>query len=106
MHANAPRQENHVDVSLVSGKGSEDAVEGRAQFEPGSTDDTLAVVTITDGESEPEAHAVFEFAGCRTEIVGGRGQIRCGDIVKGKHEPAIWLHREGVASVRGALTFE
>ena len=75
-------------------------------FEPGSTDDTLAVVTITDGESEPEAHAVFEFAGCRTEIVGGRGQIRCGDIVKGKHEPAIWLHREGVASVRGALTFE
>lgn len=75
-------------------------------FEPGSTDETLSVVTVADGEGTPVENGVFEFAGCSTTIKDGKGQIRCGDFVKGKHESAIWLRRKGMTPVRGALTFE
>ena len=75
-------------------------------FEPGSTDDTLASLTMVDGEGAPVANGVFDFAGCATKIKDGKGAIRCGDFVKGKHEPAIWLHRKGMPPIPGALTFE
>ena len=75
-------------------------------FEPGSTDDSLASVTMADGEGTPIAAATFEFAGCRIAVKDGQGAMRCGDFVRGKHEPAIWLYREGMAPVPGAVTFE
>jgi len=75
-------------------------------FAPGSTDDSTAELTIADGEGTPIPEAVFEFAGTRTAVKDGKGRLRCGDFAKGKHEPAIWLYRKGVAPVPGALTFE
>ena len=75
-------------------------------FAAGSTDETPAEITINDGEGAPIEAATFEFAGVKTPIKAGKGAIRCGDFVKGKHEPAIWLHRKGAAPVPGALTFE
>ena len=75
-------------------------------FAPGSTDETPAEITINDGEGSPVAEATFEFAGRMTPIRNGMGAIRCGDFIKGKHEPAIWLHRKGVWPIPGALTFE
>jgi len=75
-------------------------------FAPGSTDDSSAELTIADGEGTPIAAAELEFAGVRTPVKDGKGALRCGDFAKGKHEPAIWLYRKGVAPVPGALTFE
>lgn len=75
-------------------------------FAPGSTDETPAEITMVDGEGTPIEVAMFEFAGRKTSIKDGMGAIRCGDFVKGKHEPAIWLHRKGVWPIPGALTFE
>ena len=75
-------------------------------FEPGSTDDSFAAVTMADGEGTSVAAATFEFAGCRIAIRDGQGVMRCGDFVKGKHEPAIWVYRKGMAPVPGAVTFE
>ena len=75
-------------------------------FAAGSTDETPAAITMVDGEGTPIAAATFEFAGQKTPIRDGRGAILCGDFVRGKHEPAIWLYRHGMAPVPGALTFE
>ena len=75
-------------------------------FAPGSTDETLAEITMCDGEGTPIAAGTFEFAGTKTTIKAGKGKLLCGDFVKGKHEPAIWLYRKGKAPVPGALTFE
>ena len=75
-------------------------------FAAGSTDETPAEITMVDGEGTPIKIATFEFAGAQTAIKDGRGTIRCGDFVKGKHEPAIWLHRKGMWPIPGALTFE
>ena len=75
-------------------------------FAPGSTDASPAAVTMVDGEGTPVEKATFEFAGCQISITDGAGTVRCGDFVKGKHEPAIWVYRDGYAPVPGALTFE
>ena len=75
-------------------------------FLPGSTDGTPAEITMVDGEGTPVASGTFEFAGQQIAIRDGAGTLRCGDFVKGKHEPAIWLYRKGVLPVPGALTFE
>ena len=53
-------------------------------FAAGSTDASFATLTVADGE----------------------GKLLCGNFVKGKHEPGIWLYRKGQAPVPGALTFE
>ena len=75
-------------------------------FAPGSTDESFAEITINDGEGTPVAEGTFEFAGVKTPIKDGAGKLRCGDFVKGKHEPAIWLYRKGMLPIPGALTFE
>jgi len=75
-------------------------------FAPGSTDDSVAELTIADGEGTPIPAAELVFAGTRISVREGTGALRCGDFVKGKHESAIWLYRKGVAPVPGALTFE
>ena len=75
-------------------------------FEPGSTDESPARLSVVDGEGAPVASGAVEFAGVLTKIRDGEGRLKCGDCVKGKHETAIWLHREGRVPVPGALTFE
>lgn len=75
-------------------------------FAPGSTDDSSAELAIADGEGVPVASGTFEFAGARLAVKDGRARLRCGDFVKGKHEQAIWLYREGTEPVPGAVTFE
>ena len=75
-------------------------------FEPGSTDETAAGLTVVDGEGTPVAEGELEFAGMRTAVRDGKGSVSCGDFAKGKHEQAIWLYRKGAAPVPGALTFE
>ena len=75
-------------------------------FAAGSTDDSPAALTIADGEGNPIRAGEFEFAGCRTAVKAGKGTLRCGDFVRGKHEPGIWLYRKGLVPVPGALTFE
>ena len=76
------------------------------EFAPGSTDASAAALSIADGEGLPIAAGIFEFAGQRIAVKDGVGRLRCGDFVKGKHETGIWLYREGVVPVPGALTFE
>lgn len=75
-------------------------------FEPGSTDETPAVLTMVDGEGTPVAEGTFEFAGAKIAIEDGKGALRCGDFVKGRHEAAIWLYRPDKEPIPGALTFE
>ena len=75
-------------------------------FAAGSTDDTPAGITMVDGEGTPIKAATFEFAGAKTPIRDGKGELLCGDFIKGKHESAIWLHRKGMWPIPGALTFE
>lgn len=75
-------------------------------FEPGSVDDTMAKISFVDGEGNPIEEGVFEFAGQHLEVRDGNAYMRCGDFVKGKHEPGIWLHRAKHAPIPGALTFE
>ena len=75
-------------------------------FEPGSTDASMATLSIADGEGTPVKAGTFEFAGQKIAVRDGIGLLPCGDFVKGKHEPAIWLYRKGVVPVPGALTFE
>lgn len=75
-------------------------------FEPGSTDESLARLSVVDGEGAPVADGTFEFAGALTKIRAGEGRLKCGDFAQGRHEAAIWLHRKGLVPVPGALTFE
>ena len=78
----------------------------RLTFAPGSTDDSPAALVIEDGTGAPISEGTFAFAGQRLAVRDGAAAIRCGDFVKGKHDGAIWLYREGVEPVPGALTFE
>ena len=78
----------------------------RLTFEPGSTDDDVAEMEVFDGEGGNVPAGVLEFAGLRLKVKDGRTSIRCGDFVKGKHEPSIWLHRKGFPSSPGVVTFE
>ena len=75
-------------------------------FPPGSTDLTPAMFTIVDGDDAPVPEAEFEFAGRRIAVVGGHGEIPCGDFLRGIHEGGLWLHRKGMPPIPGALTFE
>ncbi|MGN0854069.1 MAG: hypothetical protein ACI4R9_00955 [Kiritimatiellia bacterium] len=76
------------------------------RFLPGSTDDSEAELTVVDGRGRPIGTGTFEFAGTRMAIREGRGRLRCGDFICGKHAQGIWLHRDGMPLVPGALTFE
>ena len=56
----------------------------------------------------PDGVPEIPVLGCNkaTKVRAGKGRLRCGDFVRGKHEPGIWLHRKGQPPVPGALTFE
>ena len=75
-------------------------------FEPGSTDDDVAGMEVFDGDGSYVAACVLELAGIRLKVRDGKTSIRCGDFVKGKHDPSVWLHRKGRPSSPGVVTFE
>lgn len=75
-------------------------------FRPGLQSAAAVEIAMADGEGESVESGVFEFAGRRIRIKDGKGHIKYGDFVKGKHETAIWLYRKGMCPVPGALTFE
>lgn len=62
-------------------------------------------VWVEDGEGVPVKSAVLELHGKRVKIREGRGVLSYDDFIKGKHEPAVWLHRRGVPPIPGGLTF-
>lgn len=74
-------------------------------FPAGATAATVLPIRVKDGEGAPIEDATFEFAGCRIPIRDGDGGITYAQFVAGKHETALWLHRPGLASVPGGLTF-
>ena len=78
----------------------------RLVFEPGSTDEDVAEMEVFDGDGNKVASGILEFAGQRLKVKDGKTSISCGDFVKGKHEPSIWLHRAGHPSSPGVVTFE
>ena len=59
---------------------------------------------IVNGENEPVT-GTFEFAGLKIPVKQGKGSLAYADFVKGKHEPAVWLHRKGIEPIPGILTF-
>lgn len=74
-------------------------------FPPGATAESRLSIAVTDGDGEPVEEGVFEFAGRRLEVRGGVASIAYADFVAGKHEVPLWLHREGLPSIPGGLTF-
>ena len=78
----------------------------RLTFEPGSSDDDIAQMEVFDGDGSYVESGILEFAGLRLKVKDGKTSIRCGDFVKGKHDPSLWLHRRGRPSSPGVVTFE
>ncbi|MBO7721524.1 MAG: hypothetical protein J6T01_03865 [Kiritimatiellae bacterium] len=78
----------------------------RVVFEPSSTDDTVAAVTVVDGAGAPVKEGVLELAGLSLAVKDGCAAVRCGDFVKGKHSIKLRLVREGLPAWPGVLTFE
>jgi hypothetical protein len=74
-------------------------------FPPGSTAQTVLPITIVDGNGESVKSGVFEFAGQKLTVSDGKAQLTYGDFIKGKHSVPLWLHRKGMDSVIGGLTF-
>lgn len=75
-------------------------------FEPGSTENSEALLEIVDGEGSAISEGVFVFAGQAITVKNGVGRLSCRQFVAGKHDGAIWLHRKGTPPIPGALTFE
>ncbi len=77
----------------------------KIEFPAGATAGTVLNVTVVDGNEEAVSAAVFEVAGKRLKVVDGRASLTYEEFIRGKHEVALWLHREGMASIPGGLTF-
>lgn len=75
------------------------------EFAPGSDENSVLPIRITDGNGELVAEAVFEFAGQRLAVKDGAAEIPYADFIRGKSSVPLWLHRRGIESVPGGLTF-
>lgn len=79
--------------------------QAKLTFPPASAAETVLPIEIADGEGNPVAAGIFEFAGQKLEVVDGRSSIVYSDFIKGKHSVPLWLHRSGIEPVPGGLTF-
>ena len=77
----------------------------RVSFPPGAGPDSMLEIEVTDGLGAPVRAAVLELAGMRLDVAGGKAGMRYADFVAGKHEKALWLYRDGMDPLPGALTF-
>lgn len=74
-------------------------------FPAGATAETVLPMDFVDGENVPVESGTFEFAGRMIPVRDGTAGIVYADFIAGKHESAIWMHREGLPPVPGVLTF-
>ena len=95
-------------MTLYSAQVADPSLRWKAKviFEPGSTDDSPVVIKVMTREEEPISEGVLEFLDRRLPVKDGQAVVTCREFIAGKHAPAVWLHRKGLASVDGGLTFE
>ena len=100
--------DKRIVMTLYSAQAEDPALRWKAKvaFEPGSTDDSPVAIAVTTRDGEPIPEGVLEFLGRRLPVRDGRAVATCRDFIAGKHARAVWLHRRGLASVDGGLTFE
>jgi len=77
----------------------------RVTFPAGADEATALPIALVDGDENPVADGMFEFAGQNVVIKDGQGSISYADFIRGKHETSLWLHRRGMPPVPGGLTF-
>ncbi len=87
-------------------KRLEERWSAKLTFPPGSTATTVLPIEIVDGNGVPVRAATFEFAGQRLPVKDGQASIVYADFIRGKHEVALWLYREGMPPIPGGLTFK
>lgn len=75
-------------------------------FPGGAGADAVLPIRVVDGEENPVAAGRLELAGKTLVVADGASSISYADFIRGKHEPALWLHRDGEKPVPGLLTFE
>jgi len=73
-------------------------------FPAGADETTGLPLEIVDGNSRPVT-GTFEFAGQKLPVTDGKGTLSYVDFIRGKHEPAVWLHRKNIEPIPGSLTF-
>ena len=100
--------DKRIVMTLYSAQVADPSLRWKAKvvFEPGSTDDSPVVISVTTREGEPIKEGVLEFLDRRLPVKDGRTEVTCRDFIAGKHARAVWLHRKGLQSVDGGLTFE
>ena len=100
--------DKRIVMTLYSAQVADPSLRWKAKvvFEPGSTDDSPVVINVMTREEEPIPEGVLEFLGRRLPVKDGRTEVTCRDFIAGKHARAVWLHRKGLQSVDGGLTFE
>lgn len=74
-------------------------------FPAGAGAETVLPISLVDGRQEPIKAATFEFAGQKLVVRDGHAELTYGDFIKGKHEVALWLYRDGMMPIPGGLTF-
>ena len=100
--------DKRIVMTLYSAQVADPSLRWKAKvaFEPGSTDDSPVVISVTTREGERIKEGVLEFLDRRLPVKDGRTEVTCRDFIAGKHARAVWLHRKGLQSVDGGLTFE
>ena len=100
-------QEKKIIFTLVShlAKNRKTCWFASVVFSPGATAETCFPIIVKNGEDELVSEGVLEFAGQMLNITEGAASIRYCDFIKGKHETALWLHRDGMMPIPGGLTF-
>jgi len=74
-------------------------------FPPGAGPDSELSIAMVDGDGNPVAEAIFEFAGMKLPIRNGEVRLTYADFIRGKHEVPLWVHRPGMPPIPGGLTF-
>ena len=79
--------------------------QAKLEFPPGAGAETMLPLRVWDGNDVPVEDGVVIIAGTRLRVKGGETALRYSDFVKGKHDPEVWLRREGLPDKPAYLTF-
>lgn len=74
-------------------------------FPAGAGSEAVLPLEIVDGNGDRIPEGTFEIAGNRISVRDGRGSLPYAAFIRGRHDPALWLHVSGRESVPGGLTF-
>lgn len=99
--------DKRIIITFHSHQTKDRAMWWRAQvvFEPGSVAESVLNIRVVDGLDAPVRDGVLELFGQRLKVVDGQTKTTYGMFVAGKHEKPIWLYRDGMLPIPGALTF-